>query len=340
MLESTTMPGDRNRISERSNSLPQSAPGIDANRFDGGSAGRPAGGLDRPGRFDVPTTACISPGWRYTRFRSRHRAHDVRHRRVAGVVRNSGALSRYGGGDAASLLQLWMFATPVVYPHSSVVPASWLVARRFESDGQDHRGFRRAYCKMEPPDFERLAIPATSRWSCCLSRSSVSSASKPRSSTSPDPKATADDRSGVRIMCRSAIGFATMAPHATEAAARCARRSAPLDGGSDEFWALRDVTFEVARGETLGLIGHNGAGKSTILKLLSQRHRADHRRDHASPGRLAALIEVGSGFHPELTGRENVYLSGSLLGMRRREIQTKFDRIVEFAGVRSSSTRR
>ena len=103
-------------------------------------------------------------------------------------------------------------------------------------------------------------------------------------------------------------------------------------GRLQEFWALRHVSFEVGRGETLGLIGHNGAGKSTIFKLLSQI-TAPTEGEIRLAGRVAALIEVGSGFHPELTGRENVFLSGSILGMRRREIQAKFDRIVDFAGV-------
>ena len=99
-----------------------------------------------------------------------------------------------------------------------------------------------------------------------------------------------------------------------------------------DFWAVRDMSFEVGRGEALGLIGQNGAGKSTIMKLLSQITTPTEGEIRLA-GRVAALIEVGSGFHPELTGRENVYLSGSILGMRRREIQAKFDRIVEFAGV-------
>jgi ABC-type polysaccharide/polyol phosphate transport system ATPase subunit len=99
-----------------------------------------------------------------------------------------------------------------------------------------------------------------------------------------------------------------------------------------DFWAVRHMSFEVARGEALGIIGHNGAGKSTILKLLSQI-TAPTEGEIRLAGRVSALIEVGSGFHPELTGRENVFLSGSILGMRRREIQAKFDRIVEFAGV-------
>ena len=99
-----------------------------------------------------------------------------------------------------------------------------------------------------------------------------------------------------------------------------------------EFWALRDVSFEVGRGEALGIIGHNGAGKSTILKLLSSI-TAPTSGEIMIDGRLAALIEVGSGFHPELTGRENVYLNGAILGMRRREITEKLDSIIDFAGV-------
>src|SRR5215203_2396019 len=101
----------------------------------------------------------------------------------------------------------------------------------------------------------------------------------------------------------------------------------------EDFWAIRDISFDVARGETLGMIGHNGAGKSTILKLLS-RITAPTRGTITLDGRVAALIEIGSGFHPELSGRENVFLSGSVLGMRRREIAAKLDRIVDFAGVR------
>ena len=102
---------------------------------------------------------------------------------------------------------------------------------------------------------------------------------------------------------------------------------------SQQFWALKDVSFEVKRGEALGIIGHNGAGKSTVLKLLS-RITAPTSGEIMINGKLAALIEVGSGFHPELTGRENVYLSGSILGMRRREIAKKLDSIIDFAGVR------
>lgn len=103
-------------------------------------------------------------------------------------------------------------------------------------------------------------------------------------------------------------------------------------GGARDFWAVKDVAFEVPHGETLGIIGRNGAGKSTLLKLLS-RITAPTSGTITLTGRLAALIEVGSGFHPELTGRENLFLSGAVLGMRRAEIAAKLDRIIEFAGV-------
>ena len=101
---------------------------------------------------------------------------------------------------------------------------------------------------------------------------------------------------------------------------------------AEVFWALRDVTFDVARGSAVGIIGRNGAGKSTLLKLLAGITAPSEGRI-AIDGRLAALIEVGSGFHPELTGRENVFLSGAILGMRRRDLAAKLASIVSFAGV-------
>ncbi|MGD8683850.1 MAG: ABC transporter ATP-binding protein, partial [Chloroflexota bacterium] len=101
---------------------------------------------------------------------------------------------------------------------------------------------------------------------------------------------------------------------------------------SEWFWALRDATFEISTGEAVGVIGRNGAGKSTLLKILS-RITEPSTGEATIRGRVASLLEVGTGFHPELTGRENIYLSGSILGMTRDEIVRRFDQIVEFAGV-------
>lgn len=100
-----------------------------------------------------------------------------------------------------------------------------------------------------------------------------------------------------------------------------------------EFWAVKDVSFNVKKGEVVGIIGPNGAGKSTILKLLSGIF-APNKGSMNVIGRLSALIEVTAGFHPELTGRENVYLNGTILGMKRKEIDKKFDAIVEFSGIK------
>lgn len=117
-------------------------------------------------------------------------------------------------------------------------------------------------------------------------------------------------------------------PNAPVAAGGPAKR---IEHG-DEFWALRDIDFTVNQGDTLGIVGRNGAGKSTLLKILSRITSPTEGRV-SMRGRMASLLEVGTGFHPELTGRENVYLNGAILGMSRAEVRAKFDEIVEFSGL-------
>ena len=137
----------------------------------------------------------------------------------------------------------------------------------------------------------------------------------------PDPYSKVDQRSEIR---NRKSELATNVDH------RISDVSASL--GDDEVWALRGVSFEVKQGEILGIIGRNGAGKSTLLKILS-RVTAPTSGEMRVRGRIASLLEVGTGFHPELTGRENVFLNGAILGMTKAEIRKKFDEIVDFAGV-------
>jgi ABC-type polysaccharide/polyol phosphate transport system ATPase subunit len=125
---------------------------------------------------------------------------------------------------------------------------------------------------------------------------------------------------GQRLNAREAL---------SAAAARMIGRSS---GPSREIWSLRDVSFSLADGEALGIVGANGAGKSTVLKILA-RITAPTAGVSRTRGRVAALLEVGTGFHPELTGRENIYLNGAILGMSRSDITRRFDQIVDFSGV-------
>lgn len=103
-------------------------------------------------------------------------------------------------------------------------------------------------------------------------------------------------------------------------------------GESEYVWSLQNINFEIAQGDAVGIIGRNGAGKSTLLKLLSKVTKPTTGKIYSN-GRIASLLEVGTGFHPEMTGRENVYLNGAILGMTRKEITRKFDEIVDFSGV-------
>jgi lipopolysaccharide transport system ATP-binding protein len=113
---------------------------------------------------------------------------------------------------------------------------------------------------------------------------------------------------------------------------RAVRRDSERALDAQEFWVLNDISFDLRKGETLGIIGHNGAGKSTMLKHLSGIMEPTRGSIEVN-GRLSALIEVGAGFHPDLTGRENVFLNGVILGMSRAEVKRKFDEIVDFAGI-------
>ncbi len=138
---------------------------------------------------------------------------------------------------------------------------------------------------------------------------------------------------GTSQAVRGAVQYLTLRESVmTAARAQMARFRRKADQADEWIWALREVSFEVMPGEVVGIIGSNGSGKSTLLKILSRITKPTQGRVELY-GQVASLLEVGTGFHPELTGRENVYLNGAILGMKRREIEQQFDEIVAFAEI-------
>jgi len=148
----------------------------------------------------------------------------------------------------------------------------------------------------------------------------------------PDPNSRIGDEQSAKRKARNPMRSAPGAMPSDVDAMRYARSAMRGSEADDRFWALRDISFEVKQGEVLGIIGKNGAGKSTLLKILS-KVTTPTRGQIKIKGRVASLLEVGTGFHPELTGRENIFLNGAILGMSKTEIKRKFDEIVAFAEV-------
>lgn len=152
-------------------------------------------------------------------------------------------------------------------------------------------------------------------------------------SSGSSPMSSGDIAISVRNLSKAYVIAHNAPKHTTLAEAMMHRLRRPLARPTHEtFWALRDLSFDINKGEVVGVIGRNGAGKSTFLKVISRITEPTSGRIDLY-GRVGSLLEVGTGFHPELTGRENIYLNGQILGLRKREIDRQFDAIVDFAGV-------
>ena len=220
-------------------------------------------------------------------------------------------------------MQLWMFATPVIYPLSQVsVKWAWIIWANPVSVPVEALRI----CLLGRGTLEPRAIAISARVTLVL----VDCRTRGLSQCGRTPWLTPYEADR-----RSLASFQTL-PARQHRRGQPARdlgwRASAIERGRRMFWALRDVTFAVQPGEVMGLVGRNGAGKSTLLRILSRITKPTGGRA-VLRGRVASLLEVGTGFHPDLTGRENIFLNGAILGMKRAEIARKFDEIVAFSGV-------
>ena len=228
------------------------------------------------------------------------------------------------------LLQIWIFASPVIYPGSLVSgPLEYVWA--LNPMVSVLNGTRWSLLGATAPDPLMVAVSVALRARHARPRGPLLQAHRALlrgRHMSRDIAIRSRGLSKRYSLGQMQGGYGML----REALADRVRSLGRARSEKNEFWALRDVDLEVERGETFGIIGHNGAGKSTLLKILA-RVTPPTGGEADLDGRVGALLEVGTGFHPELTGRENVYLNGAILGMGRAEISRKFDEIVEFADV-------